>query len=323
MLEEQAYDRIDAADDDAAADAPPAVGPGGLQNVSQTSAWAASGRASAPPPPRAWPRRAPRRAPPPPRTPPKIRLENKVRQSLRQATHDLRPGRASKDERRRVALAVVALHVFLARKLGACTPIVVVGGAASAVFALRHHDDDAALRNARSYARRFLSYALAAALSFLKNSRTYYAQLERVVPPQVLRGVAGAWAWRVAQFLWSAEACATSLRHAAVAGAALACYAAASARTAPSLAVAVGILHCALALVARLGGADAVAVAVAGLAWARPDVGPGRPARDFGVARVAAGPARGGVADRSEVYLGACLVWMSGRDLSVERRPPD
>ena len=82
--------------------------------------------------------------------------------------------------------------------------------------------------------------------------------------------------------------------------------------------------HCALALVARLGGADAVAVAVAGLAWARPDVGPGRPARDFGVARVAAGPARGsGVADRSEVYLGACLVWMSGRDLSVERRPPD
>ena len=36
MLEEQAYDRIDAADDDAAADAPPAVGPGGLQNVSQT-----------------------------------------------------------------------------------------------------------------------------------------------------------------------------------------------------------------------------------------------------------------------------------------------
>ena len=51
--------------------------------------------------------------------------------------------------------------------------------------------------------------------------------------------------------------------------------------------------------------------------------GPGRPARDFGVARVAAGPARGGVADRSEVYLGACLVWMSGRDLSVERRPPD
>ena len=108
------------------------------------------------------------------------------------------------------------------------------------------------------------------------------------------------------------------------AGAALACYAAASARTAPSLAVAVGILHCALALVARLGGADAVAVAVAGLAWARPDVGPGRPARDFGVARVAAGPARGGgVADRSEVYLGACLVWMSGRDLSVERRPPD
>ena len=108
------------------------------------------------------------------------------------------------------------------------------------------------------------------------------------------------------------------------AGAALACYAAASARTAPSLAVAVGILHCALALVARLGGADAVAVAVAGLAWARPDVGPGRPSRDFGVARVAAGPARGGgVADRSEVYLGACLVWMSGRDLSVERRPPD
>ena len=216
MLEEQAYDRIDAADDDAAADAPPAVGPGGLQNVSQTSAWAASGRASAPPPPRARPRRAPRRAPPPPRTPPKIRLENKVRQSLRQATHDLRPGRASKDERRRVALAAVALHVFLARKLGACTPIVVVVGATSAVFALRHHDDDAALRNARSYARRFLSYALAAALTALRNSRTYYSQLERVVPPQVLRGVAGAWAWRVAQFLWSAEACATSLRHAAV-----------------------------------------------------------------------------------------------------------
>ena len=46
MLEEQAYDRIDAADDDAAAAAPPAVGPGGLQNVSQTSAWAASGRAT-------------------------------------------------------------------------------------------------------------------------------------------------------------------------------------------------------------------------------------------------------------------------------------
>ena len=246
-----------------------------------------------------------------------------MRQSLRHTTHDLRPGRASKDERRRVALAVVALHVFLARKLGAYTPIVVVVGAASAVFALRHHDNDAALRDARSYARRFLSYALTAALTALRNSRTYYAQLERVVPPQVLRGVAGAWAWRVAQFLWSAEACATSLRHAAVAGAALACYAAASARTAPSLAVAVGILHCALALVARLGGADAVAVAVAGLAWARPDVGPGRPARDFGVARVAAGPARGGVADRSEVYLGACLVWMSGRDLSVERRPPD
>ena len=215
MLEEQAYDRIDAADDDAAADAPPAVGPGGLQNVSQTSAWAASGRASAPPP-RARPRRAPRRAPPPPRTPPKIRLENKVRQSLRQATHDLRPGRASKDERRRVALAVVALHVFFARKLGAYTPIVVVVGAASAVFALRHHDNDAALSNARSYARRFLSYALTAALTALRNSRTYYSQLERVVPPQVLRGVAGAWAWRVAQFLWSAEACATSLRHAAV-----------------------------------------------------------------------------------------------------------
>ena len=173
-----------------------------------------------------------------------------MRQSLRQATHDLRPGRASKDERRRVALAAVALHVFLARKLGACTPIVVVVGATSAVFALRHHDDDAALRNARSYARRFLSYALTAALTALRNSRTYYAQLERVVPPQVLRGVAGAWAWRVAQFLWSAEACATSLRHAAAAGAALACYAAASARTAPSLAVAVGILHCALALVA-------------------------------------------------------------------------
>ena len=92
----------------------------------------------------------------------------------------------------------------------------VVAGATSAVFALRHHDDDAALRNARSYARRFLSYALTAALTALRNSRTYYAQLERVVPPQVLRGVAGAWAWRVAQFLWSAEACATSLRHAAV-----------------------------------------------------------------------------------------------------------
>ena len=45
----------------------------------------------------------------------------------------------------------------------------------------------------------------------------------------------------------------------AQAGAALACYAAATARTAPSLAVAVGVLHCALALVARLGGADAVA----------------------------------------------------------------
>ena len=117
-------------------------------------------------------------------TPPKVRLENKVRQSLRQATHDLRPGRASKDERRRVALAVVALHVFLARKLGAYTPIVVVVGAASAVFALRHHDDDAALRNARSYARRFLSYALAAVLTALRNSRTYYAQLERVVPPR-------------------------------------------------------------------------------------------------------------------------------------------
>ena len=115
-----------------------------------------------------------------------------------------------------MALAVVALHVFLARKLGACTPIVVVGGAASAVFALRHHDNDAALSNARSYARRFLSYALTAAFTALRNSRTYYAQLERVVPPQVLRGVAGAWAWRVAQVLWSAEACATSLRHAAV-----------------------------------------------------------------------------------------------------------
>ena len=65
-----------------------------------------------------------------------------MRQSLRHTTNQLRPGRASKDERRRVALAVVALHVFLARKLGAYTPIVVVVGAASAVFALRHHDDD-------------------------------------------------------------------------------------------------------------------------------------------------------------------------------------
>ena len=56
----------------------------------------------------------------------------------------------------------------------------------------------------------------------LERARHRIAQLERVVPPQVLRGVAGAWVWRVAQFLWSAEACATSLRHAAVAGAALA-----------------------------------------------------------------------------------------------------
>ena len=246
-----------------------------------------------------------------------------MRQSLRQATHDLRPGRASKDERRRVAFAVVALHVFVARKLGAYTPIVVVVGAASAVFALRHHDEDAALSNARSYARRFLSYALAAALTALRNSRTYYAQLERVVPPQVLRGVAGAWAWRVAQFLWSAGRARRSLRT--------------RGRRRRGARLLRGGVGADRAVAGRRRGDLALRAGPGraprrrrrrrrrrrGLAWARPDVGPGRPARDWGGARVAAGPARGGVADRSEVYLGACLVWMSGRDLSVERRPPD
>ena len=330
MLEEQAYDRIDAADD-AVADTPPAVGPGGLQNVSKTSAWAAGGGVDAAPMPRAHHLKPRRRPPPEPRASPQTRLEHRVRQSLRQTTTPISHGpRASKHERRRVALAVVAVHVFLARKLGACTLPVVALGAVAAVFALRHHDDDAALRAARGHARRAAVLSLEACLRALRDARVYYAHVERVMPAPVLRFLVMAWGWRVAAFLGSPERCATLLRHLAVVGAALAAYAASTARTAPSLAVAVGALHGLLALVERALGADAVALAVAGLAWSRPGVGSLRDSgalrsRDFGVARVSAGPARGGgLAARSEVYLGACMTWVSARDLSIARRgPPD
>ena len=128
MLEEQAYDRIDAADD-AVADAPPAVGPGGLQNVSKTSAWAAGGGVDAAPVPRARHLQPRRRPPPEPRASPQTRLEHRVRQSLRRTTAPISHGpRASRHERRRVALCVVAVHVFLARKLGVCPlPVVALG----------------------------------------------------------------------------------------------------------------------------------------------------------------------------------------------------
>lgn len=123
---------------------PPAVGPGGLKNMSALSRKAAaSGKQKpvtvrkqrkppaieevAPPAPAPAPLRAPRReAPPPP------------------------PDACTKNGRRIFGLAAIAAHMSASRALGGAALPVALSGGVALLVSLRHHDDAAALAKCRN-----------------------------------------------------------------------------------------------------------------------------------------------------------------------------
>ncbi|KAJ1457706.1 hypothetical protein M885DRAFT_514733 [Pelagophyceae sp. CCMP2097] len=143
----------------------PAIGPGGLVNVSQLSRTAAeaglvaeaglAAEASAAPS-RARARREPRvtvlRAAGAGAAPAPAGLAPKRPTDDERAAAAPQPRQATREARRGLSIALILVHVYASRRLGGYSVVVALCGAVALAYALRCHDDDVALGRVRAVA---------------------------------------------------------------------------------------------------------------------------------------------------------------------------